>query len=104
MRAKLTPAVATAILLCTAGSLAAGGNPWLAIPGPQFSVPVPQIVPDRGQVVNTPQGPVITTGRAGLMQTTTLPGRPGQGLLQDNGNGTSQFTGPNGSATVPSPR
>jgi hypothetical protein len=29
---------------------------------------------DHGQMVMTPRGPIVTTGRIGRMQTTTLPG------------------------------
>jgi len=39
------------------------------------------------------------------MQTTTLPGGAGQGLLTNNGNGTSTLTGPGGIVTtIPTPR
>jgi hypothetical protein len=61
--------------------------------------------PGAGQAMFTARGPAITTGNVGGMQTTTLPGGAGQGLLRNNGNGTSTLTGPGGSSTtVPTPR
>ena len=61
--------------------------------------------PDAGQVIVTGRGPVFTTGRVGVAQTTTLPGGAGEGLLMNNGNGTSTLTGPGGIVTtVPTPR
>jgi hypothetical protein len=51
---------------------------------------------DVGQMVMTPRGPIVTTGRVGRMQTTTLPGSGGEGLLMDNGNGTSTLIVPHG--------
>jgi hypothetical protein len=61
--------------------------------------------PAAGQTVLTPRGPVFTTGHVGGVQTTTLPGGAGQGLLINNGNGTSTLTGPGGLVTtVPTPR
>lgn len=57
-----------------------------------------------GQTVLTSHGPVVTTGGTDGYQTTTLPGGGGQGLLLNNGNGTSTLTGPHGvTTTVPSP-
>ncbi len=61
--------------------------------------------PAAGQTVLTPRGPAFTTGHFGGVQTTTLPGGAGQGLLMNNGNGTSTLTGPGGAVTtVPTPR
>ena len=61
--------------------------------------------PGASQPVFTSRGPVFTTGQVGGMQTTTLPGGAGQGLLMNNGNGTSTLTGPDGTVTVvPTPR
>jgi hypothetical protein len=59
-----------------------------------------------GQTVFSSHGPVVTTGGAGSFQTTTTPsGGGGQGLLMNNGNGTSTLTGPRGVVTtVPSPQ
>jgi hypothetical protein len=62
--------------------------------------------PGAGTTVQTPNGPVTTTGPIGGtgMQTTTQPGG-GQGILIPNGNGTSTLIGPNGSVTtVPTPK
>jgi hypothetical protein len=56
--------------------------------------------PEAGQTVFTPRGPVFTTGHVGGAQTTTLPGGAGQGILMNNGNGTSTLTGPGGMVTV----
>jgi hypothetical protein len=61
---------------------------------------VPLQSPPAGQAILTSRGPVITTGRAGTVQTTTLPGGGGQGLLFNNGNGTSTLTGPSGFVSV----
>jgi hypothetical protein len=70
---------------------------------PSADAPPPQ---SFGQSIMTPRGPIVTTGRAGAFTTTTLPrGQGGQGLLLDNGNGTSTLVGPRGRAeTVATPR
>jgi len=61
--------------------------------------------PTGGQSVFTSRGPAIVTGRLGAMETTTLPGRGGQGLLTNNGNGTSTLIVPGGMPqTVETPR
>jgi hypothetical protein len=58
-----------------------------------------------GQSVVTGGGrTVFTTGRVGNMQTTTLPGGAGQGMLMNNGNGTSTLIGPGTFSTMPTPR
>ena len=58
-----------------------------------------------GQTVLTPRGPIVATGRIGQMQTTTLPGSAGQGMLMDNGNGTSTLIVPGGAPeTLATPR
>jgi hypothetical protein len=49
-----------------------------------------------GRTFETSRGAGFVTGSIGSMQTTTLPGRPGQGLLMDNGNGTSTLVVPGG--------
>ena len=41
-----------------------------------------------GQSVFTSRGPAFVTGHLGSMETTTLPGNGGEGLLMNNGNGT----------------
>jgi hypothetical protein len=61
--------------------------------------------PGAGQPVITGGGrTVVTTGRIGSMQTTTLPGGAGQGFLMNNGNGTSTLIGPGIFSTMPTPR
>jgi len=61
---------------------------------------------DQGQTLMMPRGgPIVTTGRIGQMQTTTLPGSAGQGLLMNNGNGTSTLIMPGGMPeTLATPR
>jgi hypothetical protein len=61
--------------------------------------------PSPGQFFMTPHGTGVVTGHAGSMATTTVPGGGGQGLLINNGNGTSTLMVP-GSApqTVVTPR
>jgi hypothetical protein len=53
-------------------------------------------VPATGQSFMTTRGPAFITGQVGSMETTTLPGRGGQGLLMNNGNGTSTLIVPGG--------
>jgi hypothetical protein len=43
---------------------------------------------------DTARGPAYITGNYGSLQTTTLPGSGGQGLLMNNGNGTSTLVAP----------
>ena len=58
-----------------------------------------------GQTVFTPRGPVVTTGQAGSIETATLPGGAGVGVMLNNRNGTSTLTGPSGvPTTVATPR
>jgi hypothetical protein len=49
-----------------------------------------------GRTVGLSRGPALITGSLGSMQTTTLPGSAGQGLLMNNGNGTSTLLTPGG--------
>jgi hypothetical protein len=49
-----------------------------------------------GSTFETARGPGFITGNVGSMETTTIPGSPGQGLLMDNGNGTSTLLVPGG--------
>jgi len=53
-----------------------------------------------GRTIEMSRGPAFITGSVGSMQTTTLPGRAGQGLLTDNGNGTSTLLAPGGMPQV----
>ena len=58
-----------------------------------------------GQPVFTSRGPAFVTGQFGSLETTTLPGSGGQGLLMNNGNGTSTLIVPGGvPQTVATPR
>lgn len=60
--------------------------------------------PGVGTAVGVPRGLGVVTGRVGSLGTVATPGG-GQGLLMSNPNGTSTFTGPNGSIEAgPSPR
>jgi hypothetical protein len=52
--------------------------------------------PGVGRSFETSRGPGFITGSVGSMQTTTLPGSPGQGLLMNDGNGTSTLLTPGG--------
>jgi hypothetical protein len=57
-----------------------------------------------GQTLFTPQGPVYATGPGTGYQTAILP-RGGDGVLMNNGNGTSTLFNPDGEiSTVPSAR
>lgn len=42
----------------------------------------------------TSRGPAFVTGNFGTVQTTTIPGSGAQGLLMNNGNGTSTLLAP----------
>ena len=57
----------------------------LGITGPALPTP---------HAFETSRGPAFVTGTVGSMHTTTLPGSAGQGLLIDNGNGTSTLIAP----------
>ena len=98
-------ATAAVLSVSTGGAFAQSLNRYVEVSsnGP-FTGGLPTF-PDAGQVVVTGRGPVFTTGGIGAMQTTTLPGGAGTGLLMNNGNGTSLLTGPGGVVTtVPTPR
>jgi hypothetical protein len=87
--------IAAAVLSLTAGpSFTFGANP-----GASGAL-------DQGQTLMMPRGgPIVTTGQVGQMQTTTLPGSAGQGLLTNNGNGTSTLIVPGGMPeTLATPR
>ena len=90
------------ILLATAAVLSlAAGTPLHAAEHSWSGVA--HYRPDAGQTVFTGRSSVVTTGRIGSMQTTTLPGGGG-GILENNGNGTSTLIGPGTITTVPTPR
>jgi hypothetical protein len=82
--------LAAAVLV--AGLLAGtGGQAWAA---PSYQTTVPG--PGAGRSFETSRGPAFITGSVGSMETTTLPGSVGQGLLMNNGNGTSTLLVPGG--------
>jgi hypothetical protein len=85
--------------------------PPITLPEPERATvapplpPLPQQPPQRneGQVVQTPQGPVMTNGGTDRVQTFTAPGG-GTGIIQRD-NGTVTVIGPNGQIqTLPAPR
>jgi hypothetical protein len=53
-----------------------------------------------GSSTITSNGPATVTGHLGSMATTTTPGSATQGLLMNNGNGTSTLIGPDGHEEV----
>jgi hypothetical protein len=58
-----------------------------------------------GRSVITPRGQAFIAGHPGSMDTTTLPGSGAQGLLMNNGNGSSTLFVPGGiSQMVITPR
>jgi hypothetical protein len=62
------------------------------------------MTPDAGQFVHSRSGSIITTGRIGALQTTTLPTGAGVGVMMNNGNGTNTVFGSNGTiTTLPTP-
>lgn len=64
--------------------------------------PGPSAGPENGQVIQTPQGPAVTSNGTGSFKTVTLPN--GQtGIVVPNGNGTSTIIMSNGQVqTIPS--
>jgi hypothetical protein len=82
----------------------ASGTDPLSGPTTQVAFLSPQ-GPTAGQSVFSSRGPAFVTGHLGSMETTTLPGSGGQGLLMNNGNGTSTLIVPGGiPQTVLTPR
>lgn len=88
-RLLLTAAMLSLTAVTSFGSLPGGTSSFGRSPGL-----------DRGQSVLTGRGQVVTTGREGGFQTTTLPGGGGQGILMNNANGTSTLIGSNGAVTT----
>ena len=73
-------------------ALAARSQPASAFSG---ASPLPSVqAPALDQPVMTPRGPAFITGHLGALETTTIPGSVGQGLLINNGNGTSTLVAP----------
>lgn len=86
-------------------------SPPLSLPEPERAAvapplpPLPQRPPQRneGQVVQTPQGPVVTSGGTDRVQTFTTPGG-GTGIIQRD-DGTTTIIGPDGRVqTLPTQR
>ena len=102
---RISIAVATVTLLVGLCSQAwASGADPLSAPATQVAFLGSQ-GPTAGQSVFTMRGPAFVTGHLGSMETTTLPGSGGQGLLMNNGNGTSTLIVPGGiPQTVATPR
>lgn len=74
---------------------------------PSYATPVTPLVgaPHMGATVATPRGLGVVTGSFGSTMITSLPGSGGEGMLMDNGNGTSTFIGSGGPLrTVPAAR
>jgi hypothetical protein len=85
----------TSIGLVVIGLLAgSAGQAWAQGNG-GFITP-PATSGGGGRAVGAARGSGFITGNVGSLQTTTLPIRPGQGLLQNNGNGTSTLITPGG--------
>jgi hypothetical protein len=76
-----------------------------SVEGAPAPAPAPNEQPaPKGQVFQTPGGPVVSNPGSNGIQTFTSP-KGGQGIVIPNGNGTSTLIGPDGSVTtVPNPR
>jgi hypothetical protein len=84
--------------------LAPHAEAWAA---PSYATPAARLSasPPVGGSVATQGGFGMVTGDFGSTAITSLPGSGGEGLLMNNGNGTSTLTVPNGpSETVATPR
>ena len=79
--AKFANSQSTVRMLAAAAAVAS----LLAFTGPVLAA---------SQSFDTARGPAYVTGNFGSVQTTTLPGSGGQGLLMNNGNGTSTLVAP----------
>ena len=84
------------------------GLPTLQSAPPLSSYASPPASPSArgaaGQVIQTPQGPAVTTGGGPGYQTTTTPGG-GQSIIVPNGNGTSTVIRSDGRIeTIPTPK
>jgi hypothetical protein len=102
---RISTAVATMTLLVglCSQAWASGADPRPA-PATQVAFLGSQ-GPTAGKSAFTMRGPAFVTGHLGSMETTTLPGSGGQGLLMNNGNGTSTLIVPGGiPQTVATPR
>jgi hypothetical protein len=75
-------------------------------PVPSYAQPpaAPPAPGQAGQVIQTQEGPAVTTGGGSAYQTTTNPGG-GQSIVVPNGNGTSTVIHPDGRIeTIPTPK
>jgi hypothetical protein len=96
--------VAMTLLLGLCDQAWASGAGSLSAPATQIAFLDSQ-GPTGGQSAFTMRGPAFVTGHLGSMETTTLPGSGGQGLLMNNGNGTSTLIVPGGiPQTIATPR
>jgi hypothetical protein len=65
----------------------------------------PPARPSTGQIIQTPQGPAVTTGGGPGYQTINPPNGGGQSIVVPNGNGTSTVIHPDGRIeTIPTPK
>lgn len=58
---------------------------------------------DSGQAIFAGRSGAVTTGRVGMNMHSVILPNGGQGLLRDNGNGTSTLIGPGSVTTLPTP-
>jgi hypothetical protein len=102
---RISTAIVTMTLLVGLCSQAwASGADALSAPATQVAFLGSQ-GPTAGQSAFTMRGPAFVTGHLGSMETTTLPGSSGQGLLMNNGNDTSASIVPGGiPQTIATPR
>ena len=99
-RVTPSPAVVALVSFIAAATLARSALASPVAPGGTASTPAPNV----GESFVTPGGPAVVTGQMGSMATTTLPGG-GQGILLNNGNGTSMLITPSGlPETIATPR
>jgi hypothetical protein len=97
-------AIAIGVLVGLCGQASANGVEPVAALGTSGTLMGSQ-TPTAGQSFLTFGGPAFITGQTGSFATTTLPGSAGQGLLFNNGNGTSTLVMPGGvPQTVPTAR
>lgn len=88
------------------------GQSGLATPHPappvsSYATPpaAPPAHPATGQVIQTQQGPAVTTGGGSGYQTISPPGGGGQSIVVPNGNGTSTVIHADGRIeTIPTPK
>jgi hypothetical protein len=89
--------VATAITAALLAGLCAQSGAWGA-EASAYAVTKAALFDQRslepGQSIITSRGPALVTGNVGSMATTMLPGIAGQGLLMNNGNGSSTLLVP----------